>query len=100
MVPLSIVFVGKDEERPWKDVDQNKVVEPVGILQATVLEGGTQSGKPSVVFQFNLPDGTVLLTQTTGRLMCNLARAILAKYPNIYDDSPAGAPDLGPHPKG
>ncbi len=86
-VGLKINFVAKGEERPWRDVPQDKVLLPEGILEAHVLEGGMASGKPSIAFQFNLPDGQVMLTETSARLMCSLTRMILAKYPNIYDDS-------------
>ena len=45
------------------------------------LDQGTASGMPSVVIRLDLPDGRVVLQQTTARLWVTVARALRGKWP-------------------
>lgn len=56
---------------------------PIGVA---VLSGGTDSGKPSVSFRFDLPDGRTVLAETTARLFVTAAKAIEAKFPDLFQD--------------
>lgn len=49
--------------------------EDVGIGIA-LLRGGMLSGNPSVTFRFDLPDGRILITQTSLALLVNSVRAM------------------------
>jgi hypothetical protein len=44
------------------------------------LEGGMQSGMPSVCFKFDLEDGSSVLAETSWRLFWAVAVAFRAKY--------------------
>lgn len=56
----------------WPDIDE---LEAAGKFQQTVLtsiaflEGGMQSGKPSVAVRMTLADGTVVVAETSLALM-------------------------------
>ena len=46
------------------------------------LDQGTAGGMPSVMIRLDLPDGRVVLQETTARLWITVARTLLAKWPN------------------
>ena len=50
------------------------------------LDRGTTGGKPSVVIRLDLPDGRVVLQQTTARLWIMVARALRGKWPDELGD--------------
>lgn len=63
-------------------------------IDVAVLASGMTSGRPSVMFRLNLPDGSVVLAETSARLFCIAARAVMAKFPDLFED-PKGAPAGG-----
>ena len=50
------------------------------------LTRGTTGGKPSVMIRLDLPDGRVVLQQTTARLWIVVARALRGKWPDELGD--------------
>jgi hypothetical protein len=83
-----------DGDKAWSDLRspdgmgiKDGVVLPLesGAIQVAVLDGGMKSGLPSVCIRIELPDGRTVLAQTSARLFCLAARAIMAKYPELYD---------------
>lgn len=56
----------------------------------TALEGGMSSGRPSVAFFIELPDGRVVMAETSMRLFQMAAAAFRAKYGDVLAD-PQGA---------
>ena len=46
------------------------------------LDRGTTGGMPSVVIRLDLPDGRVILQQTTARLWVTVARALRRRWPD------------------
>jgi hypothetical protein len=55
-------------------------------IRVMVLDGGLTSGRPSVAIGVELPDGSNLVVETTARLFCAAAKAIMAKYPDLFAD--------------
>lgn len=76
MVSISIVL----EEPAWPDVDLRKVVYLDSMIGVTGLENGMKSGKPSVAFRFDLPDGKIVIAETSMALFLTAADALKAKY--------------------
>lgn len=72
----------------WPDLPGKDVisldVDYAPPIQVAVLDGGMESGLPSVAFRFDLPDGRVVIAQTSARLFCMAASAIQSKYPNLF----------------
>ena len=85
MIPLVINLRG---DNAWPDL-QDKPVIHLGNgappIQVAVLEGGLASGRPSVCIRIDLPEGQVVIAETTARLFCLAGRAILAKYPDLFE---------------
>lgn len=86
MVAMSINLNG---DNAWPDLKNNpnliNVPEATPIAVA-VLDGGMASGRPSVAFRIDLPDGKIILFQTSARLYCSLAKTIEAKHPDLFVD--------------
>jgi hypothetical protein len=82
MIPLSINLNG---DNAWPDLAQKVVTEATQISLA-MLDGGMSSGKPSITIRIDLPNGRVVLAQTSARLFCTAARAVMAKHPDLFDD--------------
>ena len=49
----------------------------IGVI---VLEGGMSSGRASVAFRIDLPDGRVVVAETSWRLLAMACRAIAARH--------------------
>jgi hypothetical protein len=92
MLSLTILPNG---DGAWPDlqdqVDKGTLLEPVGNIEIAFLDFGMASGRPSVAIRFNLPDGRTVLAQTSARLFASAGRALLAKYPGLFDDAPPPA---------
>jgi len=73
-----------DGEGAFKDIPQERVVEGA-LTHAACLANGTKSGRPSVSFLIEMPDGSYVLTQTTARLLVSLSKMIEAKWPGVLD---------------
>lgn len=56
-------------------------------LQITVLEGGMTSGKPSVSLRVDLPDGRIVIAETSLALLLAAADAFKARYGDPREDS-------------
>jgi hypothetical protein len=87
MIPFAITFHQKDKE-PWPDLEN--VIDLMGsnapAWQIAVLENGTNEGRPTIALRLDLPDGSgSLVTETTARLFCTAARAIMARYPDLFE---------------
>ena len=76
-----------DGDGAWPDLEDRKnVVNARNIAALAVLGGGMASGRPSIALRIELPDGTTVIVETSARLFCTAARAIMAKYPNLFED--------------
>lgn len=67
----------------WPDLPQKEVVDVQSPLRVAVLDKGMASGQPSVGIRFDLPDGKVVIAQTSARLFVAAGRAIAARYPDL-----------------
>lgn len=85
MIVMNINFNG---DNAWPEI-RDKTIIHLGTgappIQVAVLDGGLRSGRPSVAIRIDLPDGQHVIAETTARLFCTAARAIMAKYPNLFD---------------
>ena len=81
MPALTLIVEG---DNAWTDLNEKEVINLMGNnvppIQLAALPGGMASGKTSVTFRFDLPDGKVLLAETSFALLKTAVRAIEAKY--------------------
>ena len=72
----------------WPDLVSARVIHlgndapPIGIA---VLADGMSGGKPSVSIRVDLPNGQIVIAETSARLFCTAARMIMAKYPDLFE---------------
>lgn len=80
-------------EPAWPDLaDREKdVIKLTGPFGMTALAGGMESGATAVAFRFDLPDGRVLIAETSLAALTACVRALTARYP-----SPAGVGENAP----
>jgi hypothetical protein len=86
MIGMTISLSG---DNAWPDLQDKDIIHLANgapPIQIAVLEGGLTSGRPSVAIRIDLPDGQTLVAETTARLFCTAARAIQAKYPDLFKD--------------
>lgn len=75
MTPLQIIL---DEQKARESLSGKDVQD--GELNAVILmEKGMQSGKPSVYVRVNMPDGKVVLAQTSLALFLTAADGLKAR---------------------
>ena len=83
MPAMNITF----DEPAWPELADRDDIELLqSPISVAVLDAGMQSGKPSVTFRFTGPDGQPILIETSARLFCSTARAITARYPDLFED--------------
>jgi uncharacterized protein (UPF0371 family) len=84
---MLMMDVNLNGDNAWPDLQgkEDSIIELEKMIQVAVLDRGMTSGKPSVCFRLNLPDGKVVLAQTSARLFCTAAKMIMAKYPDLFE---------------
>jgi hypothetical protein len=82
MLGIDLKLVG---DKAWPDIKDRHIIHlgndapPIGL---TVLEGGMASGKPSVAIRLDLPDGRIVVAETSLALLETSIKAIRARYPS------------------
>lgn len=86
MIGMTVILEG---DGAFQDLQGREVVHlangapPIAVA---VLDGGMASGRPSVALRIDLPDGRVVVAETSARLFVTAARAISARYPDLFRD--------------
>lgn len=63
-----------------KGTPRSKVIHLTNAITVATLDGGMESGRPSVAFIFELPDGRKVFAETSAVLFINAANVIQEKY--------------------
>lgn len=75
MIDVKVILEG---DNAWPDLKEGGWVE--GKLEAVArLPGGMTSGKSSVAFRIELPDGQTIIAQTSMTVFQTIARAFQAR---------------------
>jgi hypothetical protein len=80
MPTMTIILNG---DGAWPDLDGKHVVHlgnDAPSIQVAALGGGMESGRPSVAIRLDLPDGSVVVAETSAQLFISVARAIAGRY--------------------
>lgn len=90
MIPMNIRFAAPPVYPDLKaEKTEAQIIDATGPsikqIEITAVDGGMGSGRPSVMIRVDLPDGRVFLTETSARLFCSAARAVMAKYPKLFE---------------
>jgi len=62
-----------------------RLVESQDMPKIVCLDGGMESGLPSVIFAFRMPDGQLAVCQTSARALLVAATAIAARWPDVKE---------------
>lgn len=78
----SIINLKLDGDGAWPDLMDRGVIHlgddtEIGMC---VLPAGMTSGRPSVAFRFDLPDGGAVMAEASWRVLATAVRAIAARY--------------------
>ena len=67
----------------WPDLDRDKIVHlgnAAPPIHVACLERGVSSGRPSVGFRLDLPNGQVVIAETSVRLFLHAADLVRLRY--------------------
>lgn len=86
MIGMNILLNG---DAAWPDLKESKdaiilMGNEAPTIDVAVLNEGMRSGRPSVALRINLPDGRPVVVETSAVLFCSAAKAIMAKYPDLF----------------
>ena len=89
MPELNIVL----REPAWPDLKdrRDEVIHVTGPIGITALPGGMSSGATSVMLRIDLPDGRVVLAESSLALFVAAVRALQGRFP-----SPEGTGESAP----
>lgn len=78
----SIINLNLNGDGAWPDLIDQGVIHlgddtEIGLC---VLPGGMTSGKPSVAFRFDLPDGSVVVAEASWTVLALAVRGIATRY--------------------
>jgi hypothetical protein len=71
-------------EPAWPDLADkgDKVIDYQDPISATALPGGMQAGGTSIALRFDLPDGQIVIVQTSLAALNMLVRGVIGRYPD------------------
>jgi hypothetical protein len=86
MIAMSVIFHNVGDPPLWPAPAGTMLIDAGVLVDVAILDKGMESGLPSVMFQLELPDGTVVIAQQTARQMVMLGRLIAGRYPNLTEE--------------
>lgn len=86
----SLVIRPRVDERGGLDLDLEKVIHLTNPITVYSLAAGMESGKPSVGFVFDLPDGKKVVAETSLELFISAARALAIAHVGEFADGIQG----------
>jgi len=83
MTMIKVTF----EEPAWPDLQKIEVIHVQDGMQIAGLVGGMESGEPSIVIRFDLPDGKAVVGETSLRMFLMAADLMKARFgdPRLSD---------------
>lgn len=79
--------INLDGDNAWPDLrtKQDNIIHLTDGMKLCALDGGMSSGKPSVAIRIDLPDGRIVIAETSARLFVMAAAGIVGKWPDVDD---------------
>ena len=87
MIGMTFILNG---DGAWPDLKEKPFIHMGNgspPIQIAMLDAGMKSMRPSVAIRLDLPDGQTVLAETSARLFVTAARTIMAKYPNLFEET-------------
>ncbi len=69
-------------DKCWPDLEARRddIIHVTEHMEVAALSGGMVTGRPSVAFRIDLPDGRVVIAETSMRLFLSAADMFRARY--------------------
>lgn len=84
---IDLIFHDALEAPVWPELSEDKIIHTqLENCKLVVLDSGMKSGQPSVALRFDLPDGRHIIAETSARVFCTAAKAIMGRYPKLFED--------------
>lgn len=83
---MPIINLNLSGDGAWPDLQDKEVIHLTGDVPAweiAALERGMTSGSPSLALRLDLPDGRVVIAETSVKAFLTAAAAIRAKFPGL-----------------
>ncbi len=85
MPMMTVILEGDNAWPDLKDKEFIHLGNEAPAIEVAVLSAGMTSGRPSVGIKIELPDGQTVVAETSALLFCTAAKAIMARYPRMFD---------------
>lgn len=82
MPALNIILNGEGKFEDWRDRKVYHLGNDAPAIRIAALPHGMASGAASVMIGIELPDGSVVMAETSLRLFLAAARAFSIRYPD------------------
>lgn len=83
---MPIINLKLDGDGAWTDLQGKDYIHLTGDVPAweiVALEGGMGTGNPSLALRLDLPDGRVVVAETSVKAFLTTAAAIRARFPGL-----------------
>lgn len=77
---MPVMTIILDGDNAWPDLASKEVIHVTDEIQVAGLSNGMASGKPSIAFRITLPNGWVVIAETSLALFQSAARAFTIRY--------------------
>jgi len=82
---MNIIKLNLEGDGCWNDLKDKINTDQIiwmkdGVIHIAALSKGMKSGKPSISIRLNLPDGRVVVAETSMQLFLTAAAAMNIKY--------------------
>lgn len=76
------LHISTEGDNAWEDLKEHPelIIHTTDDWSVAALSQGMNSGRPSVAIRINLPDGTVVIAETSMRLFLGAARVFQGRY--------------------
>ena len=83
---MTIIRVILEGDGAFKDLQgrEDSVIHCIGEFTVAALTGGMQSGRPSLMLRIDLPDGRVVLQETSLGAWIMTTAALRGKFPDAF----------------
>lgn len=87
MPAMDLRIIRQGDPPPWTDISE-AIHLPDDTWKVAILEGGMTSGKPSLALRFELPDGKIVIAETSVAAWSAVTVAARGAFPDLFVGGP------------
>jgi len=79
---MAQLHISLEGDNAWTDLKEHpeRIIHTTNDWHVAALSGGMNSGRPSVAIRIDLPDGQVVIAETSMRLFLGAAMTFMGRY--------------------